>query len=154
VHGRSEMAELLLEHGADPNKGRGTFDGTPLHAWTKMDCDYARDAVLLLDHGADPNARDDSGETPLHKAVRHGRSFQPLLLLSRGADVNARNNQGETPLHSTWYPEVATILLDHGADVNAVDRQGRTPIAKWAHKPNMVALLRAHGGKPARRGLQ
>jgi hypothetical protein len=53
---------------------------------------------LLIDHGADVNARDDTDETPLHRAARSGQITRASLLLDHGADVNARDKGKWTPL--------------------------------------------------------
>ncbi|PWW73028.1 ankyrin, partial [Tuber magnatum] len=51
---------------------------------------------LLLENGADGfvEERDMEGETPLHRAVRHGFRDMVALLLDRGADVSAQNYIG------------------------------------------------------------
>ena len=64
---RSEMAQLLLERGADfdlRNKG----GSTPLHlaAYTGS----RNTAELLINHGANVNAENNYGQTPLDKAAR------------------------------------------------------------------------------------
>jgi ankyrin repeat protein len=58
------------------------------------------DAVTtLLDGGANVNEKDSrSGDTPLMRAARNGRSEMVLFLLKRGADAKATNSRGETAL--------------------------------------------------------
>lgn len=78
-----DVARLLLEHGANPNKRY--FFGSEINLIT--DLEYLE---LLLTFGANPDSRDRSGLTPLMKAARqpHGMSAV-LLLIKYGADVNA-----------------------------------------------------------------
>lgn len=58
-----EIARLLLEHGADPNKRY--FFGSEINLVTDLDF-----LELLLTFGANPDSRDRAGLTPLMKAVR------------------------------------------------------------------------------------
>lgn len=58
-----EIARLLLEHGADPNKRY--FFGSEINLVN--DLEYLE---LLLTFGANPDSRDRAGLTPLMKAAR------------------------------------------------------------------------------------
>jgi len=44
--------------------------------------------------------RDMEGETPLHRAIRHGFRDMVALLLDRGADVSAQNHIGVMARHT------------------------------------------------------
>ena len=58
-------------------------------------------ATTVLDGGANVNEKDaNSGDTPLMRAARNGRSEMVLFLLQRGADAKATNSRGETALTS------------------------------------------------------
>jgi ankyrin repeat protein len=61
---------LLLDRGADPNRGAGPGSPTPLHL-AAGDTDPAI-LELLLAHGADPTVEDEHGATPLSRAVSAG----------------------------------------------------------------------------------
>ncbi|MFY2563430.1 ankyrin repeat domain-containing protein [Corallococcus terminator] len=52
----------------------------------------------VLDAGAAVDARDDSGQTPLHRAMGAGKPELVKLLIERGADVNAIDGMGRTPV--------------------------------------------------------
>ncbi len=112
--GQPEMAQFLIEHGADPNQhGAGR---TPLHAAVQQAVPQV--AAALLAHGADPNAR-------LEK---------PLPVLSRfihqdsGMEVDPI---GATPL---WLAasfndlKIMKLLADAGADSKLASRDGTTPL--------------------------
>lgn len=54
---------------------------------------------LLLAHGARPTVADDSGDTPLHVAVRIGYVDLCVLLVQSGADLYGRDKDGATAIH-------------------------------------------------------
>jgi ankyrin repeat protein len=101
AHG-CEIAQALIDKGADcfAKNRRGA---QPLH--------YAADAnagnpaaqaatiACLIRAGADPNATDNSGVTPLHRAVRTRCAAAVEALLAGGAAPRGRNGSGSTPLH-------------------------------------------------------
>jgi ankyrin repeat protein len=105
-------------------------------------------AVLLLDAGAPVNDKDELGCTLLHWAAFWGREEIARPLIEHKADLRARAVDGFTPLHEAarlGTCAVARVLLSAGSDVNATDYKGRTPLS-WAGRPEMIRLLRAHGG--------
>ncbi len=99
---RTESVELLLEHGADPN--RQNIEGmTALHLlperqpipWTNVET-KVEIAELLLQRGADLAILDQHGAQPLWHAVFHVREPEDVRLvvvyLKHGADPRYRNN--------------------------------------------------------------
>jgi ankyrin repeat protein len=136
-------AKSLIEHGA-VCRARNRRGAEPLH--------YAADAnhwqpaaqkdtiEYLLAVGADPNARDKSGVSALHRAVRTRASEAVRALLAAGADVSARNRSGSTPLHlavqdtgrsgagsvraRSEQEKIIAILLDAGARAADTDSRG------------------------------
>ena len=102
------------------------------------------------------NARNEQGETPLHKAVVYSKKTAVVTaLLEVGAGVNAKDAYGNTPLHEAVRynenPAVITTLLKAGADVNARTPTtefggGETPLHFAARNENpavITALLKA-----------
>lgn len=110
-YGHSQVAEMLLAHGADVN-ARATNDlGSSPLLWAIMGQDVAA-VTLLLDHGADINETTTAGSTSLHKAAVVGNAMMVQLLLARGAKVNARNSGGQTPLtHALFNRHDAVVAL-------------------------------------------
>ena len=97
---------------------------TELHR-AAHNCDLDRIAPLI-GRGAALDARDEDGETPLHRAIRCGDNLPAIMaLLDYGADVNAPDEKERTPLHRAVRQRdnlpVVAILLDNGADVDAFD---------------------------------
>ena len=89
-------------------------------------------AQVLLEAGANPNARDQWGQTPLHRAAAHLTASLLLIepLLAAGADLDARDKKGRTPLHlaaANEYTSAVDALIDAGADLDARDKYGETP---------------------------
>jgi len=98
--GYDGLSLLLISSGAAVNTKTGIYidgtgDITPLHRATKSP------SVLqaLLKRGAEVSARDSTGDTPLHWAVRDCNAESVRLLVDAGADVNARDKKGRTPMY-------------------------------------------------------
>jgi ankyrin repeat protein len=81
----------------------------------------------------DINAKDEEGNTALHKAVKSFLIQDIRTLLDQGADPNVKDSQGRTPLMyvGIWGDyqeehkmEIAKLLVEKGSDVNAVDSYG------------------------------
>lgn len=151
-HGRRDIAELLLAHGADAN-AQGVYGDAPLHD--------VRDPVLarmLLDSGARTDLQSNTLGTPLHAAVMHREPALVELIIEYGARVEALDVNDSTPLHhAAGLGDLvsARLLLQHGAPVDAVNGPGYSAL-HWAAangREEMVALLLASGANPQVRAL-
>ncbi|XP_045483729.1 poly [ADP-ribose] polymerase tankyrase [Harmonia axyridis] len=104
-----EVAEYLLEHGADVNaQDKGGL--IPLHnasSYGHLDI-----AALLIKHDTVVNATDKWGFTPLHEAAQKGRTQLCALLLAHGADPFLRNQEGQTPVELASADDVRSLLQD------------------------------------------
>ncbi len=115
--------------------------------------DYTRIGRVLIRAGAEVNARNNYGDTPLHKAAWEGRTELVKSLLEAGAKVNAGDRDGETPLHwaaSKRETQVAKILIEGGAEVNAKDEDSETPLhfaAHLGHNKKTIMVLIAAGAE-------
>jgi RNA polymerase sigma factor (sigma-70 family) len=80
------MAELLFEHGMDPNRPNW-LRITPLHQFAEHG--DIESAALFIDHGADLHAREEEFcSTPLAWAASFGQTRMVEFLLRRGAKPN------------------------------------------------------------------
>jgi cytohesin len=109
-----------------------TTEGAPLH--DPVEAGDRAEVAGLLQQGASPVAKDQNGQTPLHRAAARGRLICARLLLAHGASVNIRDERERTPLLLAAENndlDLARLLFDAGADVNVPDDKGRTPL-HWA----------------------
>ncbi|KAI9861085.1 MAG: hypothetical protein M1813_005514 [Trichoglossum hirsutum] len=119
ARGYKAVAQLLVERGADVNKG-DNIGKTALHLATDNgDLAMVR---LLVGKGANVNAKDNyRGWTTLHRAALSGHCPIAQLLVEKGADVNkGEGNRGLTALHlaaQTGNKAMAELLVKRGADV-------------------------------------
>ena len=142
--GHADIAQLLLEHGADRN-AQNNKSHTPLHL--SSDCGHVAVVRILLDHGADKEAQDIFGRNPLSDASARGHAEVAQVLLEHGADVNTKDSFNRTPLYYAEGEEVARVLLKHGADTNIIDIDGQTPLHMLSNVGRVGAarVLLEHG---------
>ena len=145
--GNIDLAQLLLECNADPNKA-DVFGNTPLHLAARKG--HKEVAHLLIRSHADLNAARARGETALHRAVHRGHLEMARLLVESGAKVNVECKAGRLPLHLAAFAlrgqkELLQLLTESGADINVVDKWGKTPLhlaAESGGKEMVKALIK------------
>ncbi|CAH1791761.1 unnamed protein product [Owenia fusiformis] len=128
--GRTEVAEVLVRHGADVNCSN-IRERTPL-----MLCQNEKNICqLLLDNKADIEACDKDGNTALVYACMKGCTAVAEVLLKNGADVNCSDSEGRTPLMIEYKcisdaskRMIMKTLVVNGSSVNATDKWGQTPL--------------------------
>jgi ankyrin repeat protein len=102
---RREIAQKLMAMGADA-RAKNRRGAEPLHyaadgmpgspSWNPDA--QAGTVACLIEAGADPNAMDNSGVTPLHRAIRTRCAAAVKALLEGGADPRLKNRSGSTPM--------------------------------------------------------
>ena len=115
--GQLRVAQFLLEHGADVQRGY------PLTL--AAGGGHKAMVELLLKNGAQVNAAEGDSQTALHRAAMHGYVSVTEALLTAKADVNVQAENGRTPLTvavENGVVPVAATLLAHGADPNIICR--------------------------------
>lgn len=159
---RFEIANTLIESGADPNSP-DSLGRPPLFYAVKARAKAvveslllkkanvrARDnrgytvlmtessfaiVQLLLKAGAEPTQTAFDGNTPL--LVFAGRDVDIVkLLIARGAPVNAQDQFGYSALMvaaSSGQTEIVKVLIDAGAEINQKNRGGETALLLAVH---------------------
>lgn len=169
------MAELLLQHKANPNL-TNDYGITPIFSALR-ESDTAQ-LELLLKNGADPNARNAEGRTALNQPYLSHDIYKTLL--AGKADPNTQDKAGAAPLHrladvARQIPSappppgsptsdgvdlnspaaLAELLLNAGANPNLRNNSGYTPLNMFGTPANssvpvgqaFIAVLRKHGAR-------
>lgn len=129
---QNKKVALLLARGAHYGSHGPLLQGkTPLH------CAVSEEAVRALLHaGASLEAQDDTGRTPLHRAVMRGNVGVVEALLEAGALVNARSHEDRTPFHEAarnlQNADIIDLLIEYKADRMARTKAGRTALHEAA----------------------
>lgn len=133
VRTSSEVTEILLEAGVDPNERSTSLDHisgglVPMH-WACLQGD-TKTVEILLTYGADLTLRSKSGRSVLHYSVENPATLD-LLLKKNKVDVDSKNLDGCTPLHDaarTQSCKSCEVLLQHGADIEVTSKIGSVPL--------------------------
>ncbi|GGP26956.1 ankyrin repeat domain-containing protein [Silvimonas amylolytica] len=150
--GRSEMALLLLQHGA--NIHAADRDGyTALH-WAAL-TGHEEIIQLLVDRSVNVNQLSHQGFSALLQAASQGHEQVVRKLVAIGANLNTATNEGWTALHkavANGHLSTAVALLDLGADATARHVDGETPLslAQASNNKRMADLLSLAAGLQAR----
>lgn len=104
--------EILLDAGADPNRGDSAGYTPLIHACRIGNLGLER-AKLLVARGANVNLRASFlGHSALHFAAETGRVGLVRLLLDAGADVNAVDDIGQTAMAKAKGAGVKRLLTE------------------------------------------
>ena len=135
------VADALIAHGAEY---------TIVVALLRGDRQFARDALARDSSLA--NFEDSCHRRPISIAADRDDLEMVRLLLQHGSDPNLPE-EGAPRGHALWTAvyhrrrEMARVLVEHGADPNAMVESSGTPIGHARKDPELLALLRAHGGR-------
>ncbi len=139
--GHIDVIDLLIDEGVDVDPEALSI------AFDRGDPKLVTHLISFLN----VNGLMSDGETPLHKACRHGLSEIVAQLIAAKADVNARTTtDGATPLFiaSQWgHAEIVTKLLAANADVNHANNGGATPLyvaSEMGHTEVVTTLIDAN----------
>ncbi|HXK50025.1 MAG TPA: ankyrin repeat domain-containing protein [Clostridiales bacterium] len=119
--GSVDIAQLLLNNGADPDIKDTAYGRSALHIAASKG--YDKIAALLISEGADVNITEKNGQTPLYSALYHGNDRIAKLLIKNKAENKVINdlqkglevNDGEAKIfylgHSGWAVKTKDHLL-------------------------------------------
>ncbi len=122
--GHSEIAALLLAHGANANQRYGKEVLTPVLVAAREDWPKLVDS--LMEAGADFTAADYDGWTTLHHAAVTSSPAIFAKVCGMGADLHSEDNCGILPLHLAMELDNFTSLL-----VNIDCRMELSPPFPW-----------------------
>ena len=107
--GQSEIAEYLLDQGANPDQKVVNQDGMTalMRAIEKHRLDVVK---VLISRGASIDLQDSLGRTPMHLAIRKNHSDIALYLLKKGAHLNIPDKMGDTALQIARYMKRAWLF--------------------------------------------
>ena len=139
-----DIAQTLLEHGADPNDVL-----PPLSA--AVSCGNNELVMFLIKFGARLDRIDD-GRTALHLAIirqlesTKNDTSTAEILLSSGADVNVMDRKGNSPLYlacDSGKTDFVKLLLSHGGSPNTVttDKHPIHAACRGQHYDSVKLLL-------------
>lgn len=148
---QSEVVDLLLSYGANPNYSNKQID-TPLHmAVYNNNIDAVR-ALIAFD--ANPNINNQKGYSPLYLAKLCGNDeIAQTLLECESLDLDAVDTNGYIQLHVAIIQnrdDIAEMLIKNGANVDIPDNNGSTPLHRAAYLglTKTVELLLDAGADP------
>jgi ankyrin repeat protein len=147
ISGRRDIAELLIEKGADLNV-KDKWNLTPLSRANQLG---HREVVnLLLEHGVELPRDLREIQKHAHNAAVKGHLKLFERLMQRSAETGLKNPEGGSFLHSAaegGAKEIAEMLLQEGTPVDQKDRYGWTALhvaALYGHH-NISERLAAEG---------
>ena len=153
--GNTEIASLLLEHGAVIDAARPDTPSSPLECAVLTD--HPDIVKLLLASGADVHTRCHDDQTLLHIAARSGKAQIVDILLRAHADVRSVDANGNAALDEAvlhGQSQIVSLLITHGANVTRVHPiNGRGPLHEACIKgfANLVPVLITAGADPSQR---
>merc|ERR1712232_1331316 len=123
--GNSDVVQVLLEAGADPNAVVPSDGSVPLHSAAIKD--HGIVAALLIKWKAISENQDSCGATALHFAVKNAADDVVSVLMRTRTNPNVVDMQNRTPLHFAVLQDrlnYVEVLLKARADPRIEDKGG------------------------------
>ena len=75
-------------------------------------------------------AKNNKGQTAIHKAAKHDEIITMYFFYTKGLDINEKDNEGKTPLHLAACEGnvVTTHIMSWGGKLDNKDNEGNTPL--------------------------
>ncbi|ALA62383.1 ankyrin repeat family protein [Turkeypox virus] len=128
----TDIARILLEHGADINKCKGS----PLHRAVNMG--NIQLVKILLEYGASVD-RAYHSNSPLYIALCRNNIDMARCLLENGADPN-NLFLGYSDIYEKLSVDMYKLLIEFNIDINIQDKYCNTPIYYAIRNMNMVLV--------------
>ena len=143
-HGHSEIVELLLSCGADPNQ-TATDGASPLF-WATVRGHFAIVEQLLqsgadvnaIRHSGDPKGNKYDGPTPLNIAIANDDIKIAERLIQAGASLDHRHLERDIREYAEWHQAAWLPLLLKKAQVAATTPSVKTVVSLCPH-PHLTA---------------
>ena len=146
INNRVNIAEFLIERGADVDAVGGDLRSAPVHWAVRQG--HLPMVVLLIRHGADPDFKDAEGLNCLHLAAQLGHTAVAAYLVAKGSGVNDPDDSGMTPLMwaclKTTAQDPTKTIINLGAAADVVDERHGNTALHWAivgKNPHAITLL-------------
>ncbi len=158
-NGKIEVAQLLLENGANPTqKNDLSYQAKLDNYWHINDHEHAHDATpmkaavetgdkaltsLLVKHGAPFDEPGTDGRSPVFVAVCSGNEDLALFFIKNGANIKVKDHRGITLLSMAvrcGHLNVVRELVKRGADIREQDKNGSTILHNAAGRKNSELL--------------
>eukprot|EP00026_Physarum_polycephalum_P005982 Phypoly_transcript_06021.p1 GENE.Phypoly_transcript_06021~~Phypoly_transcript_06021.p1 ORF type:complete len:567 (+),score=92.28 Phypoly_transcript_06021:113-1702(+) len=137
----TEMVELLLSFGAEPNM-EDQLGMSAIHAACHFG-DKQILEILLACPRSDINALGRNGYTPLHEACHAPHVELIEVLVGAKAEIERVDEYGRTPLFlaaAQGHHDAILCLLKHGANINTLDSTGYSPLHVAAFYGHLAAI--------------
>ena len=137
VHGsrtRRQVAQRLLDHGADANYAKGI----PLREAVRRG--WEEHTEFLLENGADACANEN---TPIYTAAAWGHVAIVERLIRAGAEIDDNHGYALRAASHNGHAAVVQVLLDHGADVHKADDDALAWAIDHGHDDVVEMLINA-----------
>uniref|UniRef100_A0A914H1Q9 Palmitoyltransferase n=1 Tax=Globodera rostochiensis TaxID=31243 RepID=A0A914H1Q9_GLORO len=134
INNRIEVAQLLIDSGANVNAIGGVLASTPLH-WAARH-GHGRMVALLIRNNADWSMRDVEGFTALHIAIQFGCTPVAAYLIAMGQSPDEQDTTKMTPAiwaaFKVYSKDPLRMLAKMGADLEKADNTYRNTPLHWA----------------------
>jgi len=141
AHGREDMIDLLVRHGADPSDNAMAQGFTPIMVAAAKGHVHAM--LMLIDRGGQVNMQNEMGQTALHLAATRGHAHVCKALVAEGAEGWHLDQYGRTAddcaqmdtEEHAWCREILQLALRKPKEKEVFaahqDLDGKTPAHHW-----------------------